>query len=474
MVVAYLATVLLFPVLPLSLHARPPVYSVLGLIAVLAAWSGVVARPHSRERWYFLVAGFTAWWVGDLFYGLLGGVDTPGTRPAVSNVLYFAGYALVAGGVLRLAARQEGAVSRVWVLDALMACVALAVPLFAVLGAAPVSVSSASTLILSGYLISDLFVVAVLFRLLALDRLHGPTRLVTAAVVASLAADATFQACAVTGHPTLSAWVAEGWLVGYALIALATWQATDQDPRPRNGSAGIGVPSLAVVAALCTLPGVTLAVQGLRGDAIAWKQIAAGVVVLALLMLARMAHLLRLLGAQSEALRELSRVDALTGLPNRRSWDEELSRSCTLGPPFVVAVLDIDRFKQFNDEHGHPVGDDLLRDAAAAWRADLPAEHFLARYGGEEFAVILRGVDVIAAAQVLDRLRHSTPRAQSFSAGVADWRPGTLAVDAFGRADAALMSAKAAGRNQVHLAPEAPIDARGAERTEQSRAQARH
>ena len=91
-----------------------------------------------------------------------------------------------------------------------------------------------------------------------------------------------------------------------------------------------------------------------------------------------------------EGLRELSETDALTGLPNRRHWDRALAE--LLRPaqqPVCVALIDLDRFKAYNDLHGHPAGDALLQRAAGAWRAQLRPGDVLARYGGEEFAVVL-------------------------------------------------------------------------------------
>ena len=83
----------------------------------------------------------------------------------------------------------------------------------------------------------------------------------------------------------------------------------------------------------------------------------------------------------------------MTGLPNRRVWDEdvarELERARRHGGALCLAMLDLDRFKAYNDTHGHQAGDELLAAAAAAWRPELRATDTLARYGGEEFAVLL-------------------------------------------------------------------------------------
>jgi len=105
----------------------------------------------------------------------------------------------------------------------------------------------------------------------------------------------------------------------------------------------------------------------------------------------------------------LAASDPLTGLPNRRQWDEEAARMVAraerTGEPLAIALIDLDRFKAYNDTHGHQAGDRLLKEAAAAWRDQLRAGDLLARWGGEEFAVALPGTTAELVAPVLERPR---------------------------------------------------------------------
>ena len=175
---------------------------------------------------------------------------------------------------------------------------------------------------------------------------------------------------------------------------------------------------------------------------------------------AREAELLRLLAAEAAvtihrtallgSLQATARTDPLTGLPNRRVWDEDLAREIARarrhGGTLCLAMVDLDRFKAFNDHHGHQAGDRLLAAAAAAWRPILRATDTLARYGGEEFAVLLPHSDHDAARVVIERLLASVPLGQTASAGIAQWdgqEPGEALLS---RADAALYAAKGAGR----------------------------
>ena len=171
-------------------------------------------------------------------------------------------------------------------------------------------------------------------------------------------------------------------------------------------------------------------------------------------------------------LRIMVRQDGLTSLGNRRHFDETLGteyrRALRVGTPLALVLVDVDRFKAFNDRYGHPAGDACLQAVAGILGAALrrPAD-MAARYGGEEFAVLLPGTDeagaLATAARIQDALRAAAlPHAGSefgvvsLSLGVAVLPPGAAGegpaalVEA---ADAALYQAKRAGRNTVQVAP---------------------
>ncbi len=150
-------------------------------------------------------------------------------------------------------------------------------------------------------------------------------------------------------------------------------------------------------------------------------------------------------------LTSLASTDALTGLPNRRTWDVSLTESLAGGEPFVLAMLDFDHFKDFNDTHGHPAGDRLLKESAAGWREELRAGDVLARIGGEEFALLLPKCAPDDALMVVDRLRRRVQGEQTCSAGIVVHAPGESAETLMARVDEALYEAKAAGRDRVSL-----------------------
>src|SRR5215203_2114054 len=131
------------------------------------------------------------------------------------------------------------------------------------------------------------------------------------------------------------------------------------------------------------------------------------------------------LSAEVRALARLARTDPLTGLANRRGWDEQLSRELARAQrsaaALSIALLDLDDFKSFNDAHGHQAGDRLLVEAAAAWRGQLREVDVLCRWGGDEFAVLLPDCSASEAVEVIARLGPATPSLRSCAAGVAAW-----------------------------------------------------
>lgn len=169
-------------------------------------------------------------------------------------------------------------------------------------------------------------------------------------------------------------------------------------------------------------------------------------------VVALLAHEAAVAISRADQLRRLAgmaQTDPLTGLPNRRAWDERLARAARDGEPFTLAMLDFDHFKSFNDTHGHPAGDRLLKATAAAWRDQLRSGDLLARLGGEEFGLILFDCGLEAASEVTRRLRDLVAEAQTCSVGLALRRGEEPCDSVLARADQALYEAKAAGRDRA-------------------------
>jgi len=190
--------------------------------------------------------------------------------------------------------------------------------------------------------------------------------------------------------------------------------------------------------------------------------------LLALIALVIGQALAMLLLLQDRALRQIERlieVDVLTGLLNRRGFEERLRRLQQRGSeqPLVLALLDVDHFKSINDTHGHSTGDAVLSGIGERLRETLRPVDLAVRLGGEEFAVIWPHVDTDGEQRLGERLREAIgsrpfqtaigPVAITASVGVArSIGPGESPSALFTRADAALYRAKAAGRDRVDIA----------------------
>lgn len=156
-----------------------------------------------------------------------------------------------------------------------------------------------------------------------------------------------------------------------------------------------------------------------------------------------------------------ARLDPLTRLANRKSFDErmtqELARSSVGGVPVSLLLWDVDHFKGINDSYGHRAGDRVLQSVAACLVAGVRAEDFVGRIGGEEFVVLLTGLDFVKARAIADELRSGVealrfhfrgkPVRVTISCGLTELKSMDSAAAAFDRADAALYRAKDAGRN---------------------------
>ncbi len=167
-----------------------------------------------------------------------------------------------------------------------------------------------------------------------------------------------------------------------------------------------------------------------------------------------------------EQIRTEALTDQLTGLANRRRFDDMMRCStedaAKEGAPLTLVLGDIDHFKKFNDTWGHQTGDQVLKLVAQCMRQHVKAPLLPARYGGEEFAMVMPGLEVEDAVKIADLVRRTIEGkelvkkstgenlgAVTMSFGAALYSPGESVTDLIKRADACLYSAKRAGRNRV-------------------------
>jgi len=161
---------------------------------------------------------------------------------------------------------------------------------------------------------------------------------------------------------------------------------------------------------------------------------------------------------------EKARIDELTDLLNRRSLNElmttEINRHSRYGGVFSLIILDLDNFKDFNDNYGHPAGDKLLKEIGSILKVTIRSTDQAFRYGGDEFAVLLPNTPIDAATQVADRIRRQVATKAkaghitiTVSLGLANWpADGVAAEEIVAAADNALYRAKREGGNRCYCA----------------------
>lgn len=163
--------------------------------------------------------------------------------------------------------------------------------------------------------------------------------------------------------------------------------------------------------------------------------------------------------------RKEARTDPLSGIGNRKAFDERLEMFLTFWRrekrPFVLVMADIDHFKWINDCHGHRAGDQVIENVGKLLRGCVRDQDFVARYGGDEFAILIGDTDLDMASLITERVRDristhnyelntdTEKGAITFSIGMANVWEGATADELMARADAALYRSKHAGRNAV-------------------------
>lgn len=169
-------------------------------------------------------------------------------------------------------------------------------------------------------------------------------------------------------------------------------------------------------------------------------------------------------------LEALATSDGLTGLKNHRAFQEYLEQQFRIahrsGAPLSVLLLDVDHFKQLNDTHGHPAGDEVLMGIGEILTQTARRSDFVARYGGEEFVIVLPDTDALGAMEAGERFRHGIA-SRKFSTGPVTASIGAASIlpddpdraRLIARADEALYASKRNGRNQVRHAESLPLAA---------------
>ncbi|WP_432520154.1 GGDEF domain-containing protein [Kineococcus sp. SYSU DK006] len=436
--------------------------AVLVLTAAMALAVARVPRGH-RQPWLWLLAGNTTFLVGETLFAVqaVRGTDA---FPTAADLCYCLAYVPLAVGLLELNRRRATHRYRGSLLDAGIVSLSAAT-LFGVFVVLPMasdaSQSPFARAVSSAYPVCDLLLVFLVARLVTGPGSRPPAFwLLVTGCLCTITADLFTNVQQLTlGEATYPRWVNALWLVcygSYSVAAAASVRPWGRVDTP-EAAGGLTAWRLLLLGVAAVLPSGVLVGASLAGHQVPVALLAAGSIALVGMVVARIWDLLQRLRAQSARLEALARTDPLTGLANRRTLDHELVRTCrALGEADLYAALvDLDRFKAYNDGRGHQAGDELLKAAAAAWAQALGPGGFLARWGGEEFVALLVEDDPARAVRRLDALRAAVPDGQSCSIGVARWDRAEDGASLLRRADAALYAAKEGGRDRL-VAPGLP------------------
>jgi diguanylate cyclase len=453
---------------PIRDWATAAVYVLVSAVVVCRA----VRVEQSRGAWIVIAVGVSLYGAGNLVWSLwLEHVANP-PIPSICDLLWLALYPTSYLGVVLLARRQwRGIPAGVW-LDGIVAglgiaAIGAAVVVEPVLRSATGSFAAVATNL--AYPVGDLLLAALVVGVLSLRgwRLDRGWALLAAGFVVLTVADSIYLLQVASGSSTSSGVANLFYMAGVGLLALAAWQPPERSDLPRTaGFSTLLVPGSFALAAVAVLGYDHFEHLGLLAFTLALLTVLAG--------LLRTALAFRDLRTFSETRRQAV-TDDLTGLPNRRLFQQRLEEAIAggggAGGGMAVLIVDLDRFKELNDTLGHHSGDELLRQIGPRLSRVLRPVDTLARLGGDEFGVVLdTPSDEADALTVADRIRDAL--AEPFdvqdlalrveaSVGIALFpADADTAGELLQRADVAMFQAKKARSGRELYSPERDTNSR--------------
>ena len=414
-------------------------------------------RPEDRLGWYVFAAAIGFRLAGDVTYEIYRQVLHQSPFPSPADVFYLGSCPLLVAGTLLLArgGRRPGR-DLAGLLDAAIIATGLGL-VWWVLVIGPIagdsSIPLAERLLGAAYPGCDLVLLALVARVLT--RSGRPAVSVALLITGTgtlLAADVGFQF--VTAYrPELEGIISVGWLLSNVVWGAAALHPSAAAPPPvRTGGPRVGPGRLVLLTGSTLLVPTLLFAQGALGfPNLSWLSIGIGAVLLFVLVLLRMSGFVTQVQRQARQLQDLAMRDDLTGLPNRRFFEERLAVAVAAGPA-QVAMLDLNGFKDVNDRFGHAVGDRLLAVVAQRLADRLRGGDLVARMGGDEFAVLVTGASPEAMTGIVDRLTAGLRRPVEVgghellvgaSVGIAGDEGTDDPYEVLRRADTAMYAAKA-------------------------------
>jgi diguanylate cyclase (GGDEF)-like protein len=443
---------LCFPLVPDDTVPAKIYVNTVGLSSVAVMVVGILRnRPGHWRAWALFAAGVLTFVSGDITYDVTELRLGEYPYPYWADLLYLCAYPLLWASLSKLG-RGHGDRERGGLIDAAIISTGIGL-IFWVSVVGPtlsdVGAPLLERLVTIGYPLADVLLTAGVARMLTRPGNRTPSmRLLAMGSVVMLSCDLIYTTMSSTAEYT-GGFVDSGFLMAYACWgAAALHPSMRQRPDTVLDVHRIGLRRLAVLAAFTLIAPALLFLQGAGDPAgIAWAALGTGAVVMFLLVVLRMWGLVQQVKVQASRLGDLAMHDALTGLDNRRSFEERIGEASAAGIATVL-LLDLNGFKAVNDRFGHAAGDELLVVVAQRIAAELPAGAVAARMGGDEFAVMLpRDIGDEFAVRLRSAV-HQPIRVGGHdllvgaSIGIAD---GTDPVEVLRRADVAMYAAKSDG-----------------------------
>jgi diguanylate cyclase (GGDEF)-like protein len=448
------------------------IYNVIGFVTVAAALAAVVLhRPQGAWAWILMALGQLAFVVGDVIWNIftiLG--EEP--FPSIADISYIAGYPLIALGLVLATRGRIAGGDRAGLLDAAILTTGAGILWWAVvLGplatlADPLLIPFAVSI---AYPLGDLLLLGMALALAVTPGAKGSAfRLLVGSLVAMLVADLVYNVMTLAETYETGSWVDIFWLGAYVLFGAAAAHPSMTElvePRPVPITLLGPLRLLLLGAAMLVGPALLMAERSTTDTIMV--VVALATATLSVLVLARLASMVRHLGHDIERRKALEAQlafqafhDPLTGLANRRRFIAATNDALSAPVQLAAMFLDLDDFKDVNDNLGHDAGDALLLTVGERLLSSVRPGDLVGRLGGDEFAVLLTNVDSVAgaetvAARLVDAVSaplelEGHPVTVSASVGLAVRAPTeTVGVDdLLRRADVAMYHAKARGKNR--------------------------
>ena len=386
------------------------VYDFVTLSAALLTLGAAVARPEGRVAWALIGTGLLAWAGADIYWSAVLGKLDEAPFPSAADAGYLGGYAFVLAGVVALVRMRVRSMSAVVWTDVAIGslCVAaIGASLLMDVVLQNTTGTGIQIAVAVGYPLMDLVTLAVAAAALALTgwRPGRALALVAAGMVCAGVGDAVYTHQSLAGTYDAMAWNNSLWPLATALIAAGAWQRP-----PRRTVQGLpegwGAFASPVVFALAVLALLLLESQSSDTPVVAALTVATLIAVVVRLAITF---------AENRHLVDQLQRDLLTGLPNRGKLFIDLPRALEDEQPHMMAILDLDGFKAYNDTFGHGAGDVLLIRLSRQLEAAVEGSGRAYRLGGDEFAVLASGNSESAARAIAAASSALTEHGQGFS-----------------------------------------------------------